>query len=177
MKALVFGAFGFRDCGVWWWFSHSVISNFSTPWTLTHQAPLSMGFPRQEYRSDLPFPPPGDLPNLGIKPRSPALQADSLLTEPPGRPGEDMWTFTSHFPEEKSTLREGNPFAQVYEKFWVWAEANLGLAEYAADKVSPLHSATSSAGCCQQFPKPVSLAGPVMPQKCQCCLQGMRWCT
>ena len=86
-----------------------------------------MGFPRQEYRSDLPFPPPGDLPNLGIKPRSPALQADSLLAEPPGKPGEDMWPFTSHFPEEKSTLREGNPFAQVHEKVWVWAEANLGL--------------------------------------------------
>ena len=116
MKALVFRAFGFRDCGVWWWFSHSVVSNFATPWTVTHQAPLSMGFPRQEYRSDLPFPPPRDLPNLGITPRSPALQADSLLTEPPVKPGEDMWTFTSHFPEEKSTLREGNPFAEVHEK-------------------------------------------------------------
>ena len=80
------------------------------------QAPLSMGFPRQEYRSDFPFPPPRDLPNLGITPRSPALQADSLLTEPPVKPGEDMWTFTSHFPEEKSTLREGNPFAEVHEK-------------------------------------------------------------
>ena len=45
-----------------------------------------MGFSRQEYRNRLPFPSPGDLPNPGIKPRSPALQADSLLSEPPGKP-------------------------------------------------------------------------------------------
>ena len=47
---------------------------------------MSMGFCRQEYWSGLPFPSPGDLPDSGIKPRSPALQADSLLTEPPGKP-------------------------------------------------------------------------------------------
>ena len=57
-----------------------------TPWTVAHQAPLSMGFSRQEYWSGLPFPPPGDLPNPGIKPRSPALQADSLPTELQGKP-------------------------------------------------------------------------------------------
>ena len=58
-----------------------------TPWTIAHQAPLSMGFPRQEHWSGLPFPSPGDLPNPGIEPRSPpALQADSLLTEPLGKP-------------------------------------------------------------------------------------------
>ena len=51
-----------------------------------HQAPLSMGFLRQEYCSVLPFPSPGDLPDPGIKPESPALQADALLTEPPGKP-------------------------------------------------------------------------------------------
>ena len=50
------------------------------------QAPLSTGFPRQEYWSGLPFPSPGDLPNPEIKSRSPALQADSLLSEPPGKP-------------------------------------------------------------------------------------------
>ena len=49
-----------------------------TPWTVAGQAPLSMGFSRQEYWSGLPLPFPGDLPNPGIKPRSPALQADSL---------------------------------------------------------------------------------------------------
>ena len=57
-----------------------------TPRTVAHQAPLSMGFPRHEYWSGLPFPPPGDLPNPGIKPRSPALQASSLPPELPGKP-------------------------------------------------------------------------------------------
>ena len=52
-----------------------------TPWTAAHQAPLSMGFSRQEYWSGLPFPFLGDLPDSGIKPWSPALQADSLPTE------------------------------------------------------------------------------------------------
>jgi len=56
-----------------------------TPWTATLQAPLSMGFSRQEDWSGLPFPSPGDLPDSGIKPKSPALQTDSLLSEPPGK--------------------------------------------------------------------------------------------
>ena len=53
-----------------------------TPWTVVHQTPLSMGFSRQEYWSGLPFPSPGYLPDPGIEPRSPAMQADSLPTEP-----------------------------------------------------------------------------------------------
>ena len=57
-----------------------------TPWTEAHQAPLSMGFSRQEYWSGLSCPPPGDMPNPGVKPRSPALQADSLPSEPLGKP-------------------------------------------------------------------------------------------
>ena len=57
----------------------------ATLWTVAHQAPLSMGFSRQEYWSGLPFPSPRDLPNSGIEPRSPALQADSLTTELRGR--------------------------------------------------------------------------------------------
>ena len=56
------------------------------PWTVACQAPLSMGFPRQEYWSGLPFPSPGDLPDPGIKLGSPALQADSLPSEPPRKP-------------------------------------------------------------------------------------------
>ena len=64
--------------------SLSHVQLFATPWTVAHQAPLSMGFSRQEYWSGLPFPSPGDLPNPGIKPRSPALQADALSSEPPG---------------------------------------------------------------------------------------------
>ena len=57
-----------------------------TPWTVALQAPLSMGFSRQEYWSGLPFPSLGDLPDPGIKPGSPALQAVSLLSEAPGKP-------------------------------------------------------------------------------------------
>ena len=59
---------------------------FATPWTVAYKAPLSMEFSRQEYWSGLPFPSPGDLPDPGIKPRSPALQADALPCEPPGKP-------------------------------------------------------------------------------------------
>ena len=59
---------------------------FVIPWTVAHQAPLSLGFPRQEYWSGLSFPSPGDLPDPGIEPSSPALQADSLPSEPPGNP-------------------------------------------------------------------------------------------
>ena len=59
---------------------------FATPWTIAHQAPLSMGFPRQEYWSGLPLPSPGDLPDPGTEPGSPVLHADSLPSEPPGKP-------------------------------------------------------------------------------------------
>ena len=66
-------------------YSLSCVQLFMTPWTVAHQVPLSMGFSRQEYWSGLPCPLPGDLPNPGIKPRSPTLQADSLPPEPPGK--------------------------------------------------------------------------------------------
>ena len=55
--------------------------NLATPWTVACQAPLFMGFSRQEYWSGLPFPSPGDFPDPGIEPGCPALQADSLPTE------------------------------------------------------------------------------------------------
>ena len=66
--------------------SHSVVSNSATPWTVTCQAPLSLEFSRQKYWSGLPCLPPGDLPHPGIEPRTPALHADSLLSEPLGKP-------------------------------------------------------------------------------------------
>ena len=62
--------------------SLSHVRLFATPWTVTYQAHLSMEFSRQEYWSGLPFPSPGDLPDPGIEPRSPALQADPLTSEP-----------------------------------------------------------------------------------------------
>ena len=59
---------------------------FATPWTVSLQVPLSMGFPRQEYWSGLPFSSPGDLPDPGIKPVSSALAGGFFDTEPPGKP-------------------------------------------------------------------------------------------
>ena len=63
-----------------------VVSDSANPWTVARQASLFMEFSRQEYRSGLLFPSPGNLPNPGIEPRSPALQEDSLPSEPPGKP-------------------------------------------------------------------------------------------
>ena len=64
----------------------SCVQLFATPWTVARQAPLSMRFSRQEYWSGLPFPSPGDVPDPGIEPRSPALQADSLQLSYEGSP-------------------------------------------------------------------------------------------
>ena len=68
--------------------------SFVTPWTISHQVPLSMGFSRQEYWSKLLFPSPGDLPNLGIQPVSPvspALAGGFFATEPPGKSHKKEW--------------------------------------------------------------------------------------
>ena len=64
----------------------SRVQLFATMWTVAHQAPLSMGFLRQEYWSGVAIPSPWDLPDPGIELRSSALQADFLPSEPPGRP-------------------------------------------------------------------------------------------
>ena len=69
--------------------AQSVVSDSATPWTVAHQAPLSMGFSRQEYWSGLPFPSPGDLPDPGIEPASlvsPALAGGFFTPAPPGMP-------------------------------------------------------------------------------------------
>ena len=63
----------------------SRVELFVTPWIVTHQVPLSMGLPRQDYRSELPFPSPGHLPNSEMKPTSPALAGRFSTTESPGR--------------------------------------------------------------------------------------------
>ena len=68
--------------------SLSRVRLFSTPWTVAYQAPPSMGFSRQEYWSGVPVPSPGDLPDPGIKAGSPTFQADTLTSEPPGKPNE-----------------------------------------------------------------------------------------
>ena len=64
----------------------SRVQLFATPWPVAYQASPSMRFSRHGYWSGLPFPSPGDLPNPGIEPGSPTLQADTLTSEPPGKP-------------------------------------------------------------------------------------------
>ena len=61
-----------------------------TPWTVDDQAPQSTEFSRQEYWSGLSFPPPGDIPDPGVEPGSPTMQADALPSEPPGKPTQEM---------------------------------------------------------------------------------------
>ena len=98
----------------------SCVQLFGTPWAVAYQAPLSMKFSRQEYWSGLPHPSPGDLPDPGIEPRSPALQADALPSEPPGRYRRLLWVSQAlnfleyHFKK----LYQGNTFSAVTEIIW-----------------------------------------------------------
>ena len=94
--------------------SLSHVQLFATLWTVAHQAPLSMGFTRQEYWSGVPFPSPGDLPDPGIEPWPPALQADALPCEPPGKP--TGWHGSDQIP----------PFLFLpHETFYSWSNEDL----------------------------------------------------
>ena len=85
------------------------MSNFETLWTVAHQAPLSMRILQSRILEGLLCPPPGDLPNPGIEPRTPALQVDSLLSEPPEKlPSPMSMSFkrkTYHPGKERSQVR------------------------------------------------------------------------
>ena len=99
-------------------FSH--VRFFATPWTVACQAPLSTGFSRQEYWSGKPLPPPGDLPDLGIESRSPALQADNLPSESPGKP----WSVLFHWDLHHTPLKTLVPlnfliFYTILCYFWI----------------------------------------------------------
>ena len=83
--------------------SYSVVPYSATPLTEAHQAPLCMEFSRQEYWSGLPFPSPGDLSDPGIGPGSPALQADTLLCESPGKPSQSIESRILRHREVKET--------------------------------------------------------------------------
>ena len=85
--------------------SLSRVRLFVIPWTVAYLAPPSMGFSRQEYWNGLPFPSSGDLPNLGIEPRSPAFQAGSLPSEPPGKPGDYYYPHSTAGETEAEWLR------------------------------------------------------------------------
>ena len=99
----------------------------ATPWTVAYQAPPSMGFSRQNHWSGLPFPSPGDLPKPGIKPGSPALQADALTSEPPGKPSWSEKEINCEYSlEDWCWSWSSNTFATRYEepthwkRSWCW---------------------------------------------------------
>ena len=97
---------------------------FATLWIVAHQAPLSMGFSRQEYWSGLPFPSPGNLPNPGIESRSSVLQADALTSERPGKPIIIAFIFLKsvnvlHFPDFFSITKSGEIQGLIVEAIWL----------------------------------------------------------
>ena len=86
---------------------------FATPWTIAHQAPLLMGFSRQEYWSGLPFPSPGDLPDPRIKPTSPVLAVDSLTLSPLGSPTETEPGSPALQADSLPAEPQGKPWAHI----------------------------------------------------------------
>ena len=99
---------------------------FFNPWTIGHQAPLSMGFPRQEYFSGLPFPSPGDIPDLVSKPESSALAGGFLTTEPPGKPHRLWWRNTKgacRVDQEVWSILLSNMWA-----VWLWSHPDTNSA-------------------------------------------------
>ena len=113
----------------------SRVQLFATLWTVARQAPLSMGFSRQEYWSGLPFPSPGDLPNPGIEPGSPAWQADALSSEPSGNTEEEVPNIFKLF----------LPSATTFAKLKEMAQGQRGtLAQSCLSLSFELHSAVLS---------------------------------
>ena len=96
-----------------------MFNSFVTPWTATYQAPLSMGFPRQEYWSGLPLPSSGDLPDPGIEPTSPALAGGFFALEPPGKP-----LLLRQVPTLKNHLQYRDCF-----NFLLWKISNIHRSE------------------------------------------------
>ena len=88
----------------------SPVRLFAALWTVTHQAPLSLRFSRQDYWSGLPYPPPGDVPISGIEPTSPAastLQGDSFTAEPPGKPIYTIFIMKNNYVFQNKTTVKG----------------------------------------------------------------------
>ena len=132
--------------------SPSIVSDSAAPWTVARQAPLAMGFPRQEYWSPLPFPSPRDLPDPGIEPGSPAWRADALPSEPPaGCP----WNVSGLDPGrgpvvEKGTARVAEtPESLLGGLSQSWHPARTtrpGRATWAAEETRPSGSTKRLAG-------------------------------
>ena len=91
-----------------------------TPWTVAHQAPLSIES-RQKFWNGLPFPSPGDLPDLGIEPRLPTLQADSLASEPPGKAIRFLGVPSKK--PQTGGLKEEDVFSSKLKRLEVWGQS------------------------------------------------------
>ena len=112
--------------------SLSCVRLSATPWTVAYQAPPSIGFSRQEYWSGVPVPSPGTLPDPGIKPGSSVLQAEVLLSEPPGKPLLNEPTTTTHITQDSpiqnyiaslgwfSIYVERNPYRRLSKEIIQW---------------------------------------------------------
>ena len=106
--------------------SLSRVQLFATLWTVAYQAPPSMGFSKQEYWSGLPLPSPGDLPDPGIEPRSPTLEADTLTSEPPG-------SLMKYFVNSQKTSVRWTRDAQYTSTLslkWIFIQSQGKLHEY-----------------------------------------------
>ena len=123
-----------------------------TPWTAACQAPQFTGFSRQEHWSGLPCPPPGDLPNPGMEPRSPALQADSLLSEPPRKPPGvhcTLWLFDSCEPGcltlRSCRERTQTVNADVLPRYWVlWVPLEVSANSLMGRQIKPIEIKTEN---------------------------------
>ena len=131
-----------RNCFRLWWrrseeMSLSRVRLFATPWTVAHQAPGSMGFSRHEYWSGLPFPFPGDLPNPGIEPVSPALLADALPSKLPGKQEVERTCKIMNFLEKSSwTIKKAE--CQRINAFELWCWRRL-LSPLDCKEIQPVH--------------------------------------
>ena len=107
------------------------MSNSVTPWTEAYQASPSMGFSRQEYWSGLPFSFPGDHPHPGIEPGFPALEADALTSEPPGKPSVYLVYFKNLY--QYLTVLYTKSFKvqieQISAKNWLSAKFQIGTSK------------------------------------------------
>ena len=97
---------------------------FATPWTVAHQASPSMEFSRHEYWSGLPIPSPGDLPDPGIEPRSPALQADTLPSELPGNLESTIWISSNKLYEDIFFLQAPTLILKLLALLWILTYEN-----------------------------------------------------
>ena len=123
--------FSFTWCHYMSSFRRWVLANsFATPWIVAHQAPLSAGFARQEYWSGLPFHSPGDLPDPGIKPASPTLQAGSLPLVPPGKPCVTICQLLNTLPGPDYALHMLEYFASFWQYISIWGCLSEGTKHY-----------------------------------------------